>query len=92
MTDTTSLSDEFIRLQREQSRLTDRRFARGKVFPLARKLRRRPVVHIRNLPWVLRQAQSNMSYGLAVHLRLKRDCPDRSHAFQPCCQQPAHRR
>ena len=35
MTDTTSLPDEFALLQQELSRLTDRRFARGKVFPLA---------------------------------------------------------
>ena len=35
MTDTTSLSDEFALLQQELSRLTDRCFARGKVFPLA---------------------------------------------------------
>ena len=35
MTDTTSLPEEFVLLQRELSRLTDRRFARGKVFPLA---------------------------------------------------------
>ena len=35
MTDTTSLPEEFGLLQQELSRLTDRRFARGKVFPLA---------------------------------------------------------
>ena len=35
MTDATSLPEEFALLQRELSRLTDRRFARGKVFPLA---------------------------------------------------------
>ena len=35
MTDTTSLPEEFVLLQRELIRLTDRRFARGKVFPLA---------------------------------------------------------
>ena len=35
MTDVTSLPEEFALLQRELSRLTDRRFARGKVFPLA---------------------------------------------------------
>lgn len=35
MTDTTSLPDEFVLLQQELRRLTDRRFARGKVFPLA---------------------------------------------------------
>lgn len=35
MTDTTTLPEEFPPLQQELSRLTDRRFARGKVFPLA---------------------------------------------------------
>ena len=40
MTDTTSLPEEFGLLQQELSRLTDRRFARGrfargKVFPLS---------------------------------------------------------
>ena len=35
MTDTTSLPEEFALLQQELSRLTDRRFARGKVFPLS---------------------------------------------------------
>ena len=35
MIDTTSLPEEFALLQQELSRLTDRRFARGKVFPLA---------------------------------------------------------
>ena len=35
MTDTTSLPEEFVLLQRELSRLTARRFSRGKVFPLA---------------------------------------------------------
>ena len=35
MTDATSLPEEFALLQEELSRLTDRRFARGKVFPLA---------------------------------------------------------
>ena len=35
MTGVTSLPEEFALLQRELSRLTDRRFARGKVFPLA---------------------------------------------------------
>ena len=34
MTDATSLPEEFALLQRELSRLTDRRFARGKVFPV----------------------------------------------------------
>ncbi len=35
MTDNTSLPDEFALLQQELGRLTDRRFALGKVFPLA---------------------------------------------------------
>jgi len=35
MTDATSLPEEFALLQRELSQLTDRRFDRGKVFPLA---------------------------------------------------------
>ena len=35
MTDTTSLPEEFVLLQQELSRLTDRRSPQGKVFPLA---------------------------------------------------------